>query len=247
MICDKCKEEIKETMITVLGQKIKRCEPCKCQRDKKEEENKKFAIMKEQEKINRRRTLCFGAYNPRYKTATWYTDDKRNPSHSKNLKRFTPDNKKLKTGLLLYGDTGTSKTFYASCIANDWIDKGKTAFFTTIAEVAQASFEEKDTLMQHIKKADLLIFDDLGIERDTEFMNEQVYNMINARYLTGKTTIFTTNLTLKQICYPEKIADKRVFSRVLEMTFPYELKGEDGRRKQAKYNHERGMKMLEGV
>lgn len=245
MKCDKCKETIVEVEKTVLGIKMKYFKPCKCQREKAEQDKIKFDLLKKQEILNKRKEICFGS--SKYKNATWQTDNLRNSTYSEELKRFTPENEKLKTGLLLFGGFGTGKTFYASCIANNWIEKGKSAFFTTIAEVAQADFEEKRILMNYIERSDLVVFDDLGSERDTEYMNEQVYNMINSRYITGKTTIFTTNVDIKSILYPKTIESKRIYSRVLEMTFPYEVVGQDQRREIVRKNHEMGKKILKTV
>ena len=70
------------------------------------------------------------------------------------------------------------------------------------------------------------------IERDTSYAREQVYNIINSRYLKGRPTIFTTNLSLEIIQNPNiELEYQRIYSRILEMTIPVKVTGEDFRRK----------------
>ena len=57
------------------------------------------------------------------------------------------------------------------------------------------------------------MIDDLGIERNTEYALEQVYNIIDARYTAGKPLIVTTNLHLDDIREPEDLAHERMDSK----------------------------------
>ena len=78
-------------------------------------------------------------------------------------------------------------------------------------------------------KRQLLIIDDLGIERNTEYALEQVYAVIDERYKTGLPLIITTNLTISQLRNPEDVAHARIYSRVLEMCTPVHVPGHDRR------------------
>ena len=49
----------------------------------------------------------------------------------------------------------------------------------------------------------LLILDDFGMERGTEYGLEQVYSVIDSRYRSGKPLIATTNLTLEELQHPQ--------------------------------------------
>ena len=75
------------------------------------------------------------------------------------------------------------------------------------------------------------LLDDLGIERDTSYAKEQVYNIVNNRYLKHKPTIFTTNLSYSQIenC-TESVEYQRIYSRIIEMCIPVMVLGEDYRK-----------------
>ena len=58
-----------------------------------------------------------------------------------------------------------------------------------------------------------------------------VYRVINARYESGKPTIFTTNLSLQDLMNPQDMAHKRIYDRVLEMTIPIQFTGPNVRPK----------------
>ena len=75
------------------------------------------------------------------------------------------------------------------------------------------------------------ILDDLGIERDTSYAKEQVYNIVNSRYLKQKPTIFTTNLSYETIqnC-KDSVEYQRIYSRIIEMCIPVMVVGEDFRK-----------------
>jgi DNA replication protein DnaC len=82
-----------------------------------------------------------------------------------------------------------------------------------------------------LNKYALLVIDDLMAERKTEYMQEIVFNVIDSRYNANLPTIVTSNLTADAIKNPADLAYQRIFSRLLEMCLPVEVKGEDRRRK----------------
>ena len=79
----------------------------------------------------------------------------------------------------------------------------------------------------------LLILDDLGMERQTEYSREQIFNIVDGRYLAHKPMIITTNLTLTQLKSPETMAEQRIYDRVLEMCVPVCFDGESLRQARA--------------
>ena len=84
----------------------------------------------------------------------------------------------------------------------------------------------------------MLIIDDFGMERGTEYGLEQVYNVIDSRYRSRKPLIVTTNLTLDSLQNPLDTAHARIYDRLLEMCAPILFTGENFRREtaQAKLN-----------
>ena len=96
------------------------------------------------------------------------------------------------------------------------------------------SCDDKNEYINKLNESSLLIIDDLGIERDTEYALEQVYNIIDARYKSNKPLIVTTNLSLTELKNPVDTAHKRIYDRVLEMCVPIRFNGENIRCEKAK-------------
>ena len=130
-------------------------------------------------------------------------------------------------GLLFWGDVGTGKSFLAGCIANALIDQGISCCMTSIARISNAMnglfSEDKNRYLNSLNEYRLLIIDDLGSERNTEYSLEQVYDVIDSRYVSGKPLIITTNLTVEELNNSEDRQRKRINSRVLEMCIPIKV------------------------
>ena len=130
-------------------------------------------------------------------------------------------------GLLLWGDVGTGKTFFAACIANQLIENNITVRMTNFSTVLNDLYkdEDKNKYISDLVSVELLIVDDLGIERDTPYALEQVFTVIDARYRSNRPLIVTTNLTLTEIKNPTDVMHKRIYDRVLEMCIPIKFTG----------------------
>ena len=79
----------------------------------------------------------------------------------------------------------------------------------------------------------MLIIDDLGIERNSEYAQEQVYNVVDSRYLSRLPFIITTNLTLAEMKDPKDIAHARIYDRILERCAPIRFAGRNYRTENA--------------
>ena len=82
------------------------------------------------------------------------------------------------------------------------------------------SFSGRNEVVERLCRYPLLIIDDFGMERDTNYALEQVYNIIDSRYRSKRPLIITTNLTLDEIRHPQDVAHARIYDRVLEMCVP---------------------------
>ena len=102
--------------------------------------------------------------------------------------------------------------------------------FALILNDLAATFEGKNEYISNLCRYPLLILDDFGMERGTEYGLEQVYNVIDSRYRSGKPLIVTTNLTLTELQNPQDTPHARIYDRLLEMCAPVCFSGENFRR-----------------
>lgn len=194
--------------------------------------NKEFERM---QRLNMLKSMCF--QDSALYCWTFENDNGRNLLISKAKTYVEKWSEMLakNIGLLLWGEVGTGKTYFAACIANALVENCVSVKMTNFSTILNDLFYENDK-NQYIDRLDnhsLLIIDDLGIERDTEYALEQVYNIIDARYKSNKPLIVTTNLTITEIKNPVDTAHKRIYDRVLEMCVPVKFDGENFRQQKA--------------
>jgi len=134
-------------------------------------------------------------------------------------------------GLLLMGGCGSGKTHLAVAALNEVVNDGKPgrvvfANFQDLIQEIQASFDPDQTatkaeIMRPLLEADLLVLDELGSVKPTQFVQDILYYVINTRYNEERATIFTTNyLDHPADVKLEKLEDRigtRLRSRLYEM------------------------------
>ena len=103
-----------------------------------------------------------------------------------------------------------------------------------IASLMESSFADRRANLDRILNRDLLLIEDLGAERCTEYMLGHVYNVIDGRYRSGKPMVITTNIPLKDIYQPSASSPwQRIFDRITERCYPIEFTGASRRRSKA--------------
>lgn len=241
--CGLCHTPV-QTRVSFLGiEKTVRC-ICQCiiARQEIEKETKK-AIAREY-----RRKLCFE--KPWMFNFTFENDSRDDARLSDAMIEYTEqfeDFRKQGKGLLLSGNVGTGKSYLAACIANRLIDKGyhcRMTNFSTLINKIQSSFEGRQEAIDELDHFDLLILDDLGAERKTEYMDEQVFSIIDARYRTGLPFIITTNISLEDIKKPEDLTQARIYDRILERCHPIKVEGASKRRQSVLASYDETKKRL---
>lgn len=223
---------------------------CACARERKEAEEQARQAQNLRIEVNRLRKLGF----PDSEMADWTfanddgTDPKTTSIAHKYVDNFT-EMKKHGKGLLLYGPVGTGKTYTAACIANELISQGRPCLVTNFARITntlQGMFNGKQRYLDDFNRLDLLVIDDLAAERDTSYMQEMIFNIIDSRYRSGKPLIVTSNLSKSDLMVPGSIERQRIYSRLFEMCVPVEVKGGD-RRKKKFHDDSADMKRLLGL
>lgn len=160
-----------------------------------------------------------------------------------NFDRMYQDNQ----GLLFWGGVGSGKSFAAAVIANELLNKKISVIMTSFVKLLDKSSSKDGGLdLERLNQVKLLILDDLGTERGTDFALEKVYDFINNRYLSKKPIILTTNLTMDQMKNCEDVRYTRIYDRIFEMCYPVRVEGFSWRKKEAKERYERTKMILEG-
>lgn len=147
-------------------------------------------------------------------------------------------------GLLFWGRPGNGKTFAAACIANALLKLPQpgtptvkmTTFGTVLNRLPGMSAQDKERYLEDFRSCDLLILDDFGMERQTEYAREQVFGIIDGRYLSRKPLIVTTNLSLQELKHPADLAQQRIYDRILDLCVPVCFDGESLRQERARQN-----------
>lgn len=202
---------------------------CKCTAEKQERER----FLK---RVAENRRICFSDTKKGVRMQGWTfaKDDGANAELTAGLKKYVEDfaeHKKNGKGLLLYGDVGRGKTYGAACVANALLDKGYSVLMTdfTAIESIVSNVWNKQEYYDALNRFSLLIIDDLGVEKKTEYTSQIVQAVINTRYNAGLPLIITTNLTGEELQSPSDMVYKRIFSRLYEMCIPVKVEGKDRR------------------
>jgi DNA replication protein DnaC len=250
LYCGKCKTA-KQCRVTLQLSPPKEITPpimCKCAAAACESAEKS---RKEQEEVERLKRLRLASLmEAKFVDSTFdIADFKQNPKAMKTCLRYAEVFSQMverNQGLLLFGDTGTGKTYAAACICNFLMSKGTSVIMTSFVKILQLNGDAEQDLSEEIKRAGLVVFDDLGAERTSDYGMEKVYGMIDDRYRSGKPMIVTTNLTLDQMKDTSDIRYARIFDRLFEVCYPVLFNSVSWRKKEAGKRFAEIGKILEG-
>lgn len=205
---------------------------CECEKATRDNEVYEFAVQQEKENINRLQTV--GIQDDAYRKWTFDKDDGKQPNMEMAkiyADHFMDDFFKTGMGLLFWGNVGRGKTFSAACIANQLIENNIPVMMTSFAKIVDDVFsvQDKSEYFKEFSRFKLLIIDDLGTERDTNYAMEQVYKVIDDRYKNNLPMIITTNLSVNDLKNPKKVEYSRIYDRILEKCTPVEFRGKNYR------------------
>ena len=215
---------------------------CDCQRAAREKQQAAESRQKHLEKVEdlKRR----GFTDPAMRNWTFEHDNGRNPQ-TETARFYVESWETMQAeniGYLFWGGVGTGKSYLAACIANALMEKEvavcMTNFATILGDLA-ASFEGRNEYISRLCSYPLLILDDFGMERGTEYGLEQVYSVIDSRYRSGKPLIATTNLTLEELQHPQDTPHARIYDRLTSMCAPVRFTGSNFRKETAQEKLER--------
>ena len=207
---------------------------CKCQKEAREAERERAEHERFLQDMARRRED--GISCPDGLRYTFAEDDRAQSRISDACRRYVDRWEEMRAeniGILFYGTVGTGKSFYSSCIGNALLEKHvpvAATNFPRLLNLLQGTMD-RQKLLDRLSIYKLLIIDDLGVERDSPYAAEQIFNIIDARASSRLPVIVTTNLTLEELEHPTSMQYARIYDRVLAMCpMPLKMVGQSRRK-----------------
>ncbi|MDD4804108.1 MAG: ATP-binding protein [Candidatus Pacebacteria bacterium] len=161
----------------------------------------------------------------------YHKDTKNYQAVTKLVQKMYNEEDNCYQSLFLYGDTGEGKTTFACALVEEILRlmfiNGEGYFeykplytlydFFCALKKTYTTFnsfsETEQSILTKLENVPVLIVDDLGIEKGTEWEMYMLYGLVNNRSRELRTTIYTSNYSLEQLA--EKIQNDRIVSRIM--------------------------------
>ena len=246
LYCTKCHtRRCTENVVEPFGKRMPVV--CECMKEAERKEKEREVQQDKLRQIDRLRGASL--LGDRYKDTTFdKTDLNRPEDFQKAFQRCRkycqiPDQAlEHGYGMYIYGDSGTGKTHLTACMCNELMSQLKQCLFTNFFEISkliQSTWNGNDdsaVIIKRICDVDFLFLDDLGTEILTKggednWLQGQVFDIINKRYNNKKPTIFSSNYSMNELIKDRGMMKKTV-DRIGEMsTAMIKLSGDSYRRK----------------
>lgn len=261
--CEFCGKKLLPTgfLVNIMGKyrwvhRAGEYELCQCEKAKKKREEERRAeeerLKAEKERAYREKIETMireSRLGPRFKMRTFanFEVNEKNKEAYEVAKKYAVEFDKYKRqglGLLFTGGYGTGKTHLAAAICHEIIKQGYQPIFGTMITLLEKikttyeneySRETEERILRKYTDCDLLIIDDLGKERPTDWTLEKLYYVINTRYENCLPIIITTNYTPGKLITRLTVKDnietpEAIVSRIYEMCKGVYMDWEDYRK-----------------
>lgn len=245
--CEHCNKYIAAISVEVPQLRIKNkiLPTCECVVEGEEakiREAQNFAKKREIEKL-----FSISNLGERFSKSTFESFLDRNGSETayKVAVKYVKTFKEWKgESLMLWGEPGNGKTHLAAAIVNELSKKGYIVVFQSVPELLQRirrtfnseNKENETQIMRALLECDLLILDDIGAEKTTEWVEEKLFNIIDGRYRKELPTLYTSNLEPKEL---KNQVGKRSYDRMVETSLTVKNEAASYRREIAKQRLQR--------
>ena len=222
-------------------------EECDCQRAAREQRQAAEEHRRHVEAVENLKQRAFA--DSAMQQWTFENDNGRNPQtgiarrYAEHWEEMQAEN----IGCLFWGNVGNGKSYLAGCIANALMEKEVPVYMTNFAVILgdlSPGFTGRNEYISRLCRYPLLIIDDFGMERGTDYGLEQVFHVIDTRYRSNKPLIATTNRPLDELKKPTDTAHSRIYDRLLSMCVPIRFTGVNFRQETAKRKMETMKKLL---
>lgn len=240
--CPDCGRKVNPIAIEVFGQPRYIPAKCECAFEREAQEESRRKEAERQERIQR--VFDLAELGPRFSECTFEKWTQRKGVErcyqlaSEYAENFG-EHYGRGEGLLLMGEPGNGKTHLAAAIVNQLVPKGKTCVFRSVPALLkklQETYRDgskvtESEVLAILQEADLLVLDDLGSEKVTEWAESTLYYIVDERYRWKKPLVVTTNCRLEVL---EERIGTRTIDRLLEMCVLVENRASSYRRERAK-------------
>ena len=257
LVCGKCHTR-RQKIIQIPGavsterHELKVMVQCRCRREADEAQKRRWQMEKEMDAVKSLKAKSL--MDDRLVGAVFssFQVTRHNAQNLKLCRRYAERFEEMmrkNQGLLFYGNVGTGKTYAAACIANFLLERRTSVVMTSfvkLLDTMQKTRDDDQILIGRLNQARLLIIDDLGAERGTEYALEKVYDIIDSRYRARLPIILTTNLTLEEMKRATDTRYARIYDRIFELCYPVMFAGPSWRKVAANRRFEEMKTFLEG-
>ena len=232
LYCTKCHTlRVTEHIVPVFERRMPVM--CKCMREAEQKAKGKDEYNRKMQMLDRIRSASL--LGERYKDTTFANTDlsvggefEKAFNRCRRYCEIADDALEKGYGIYIYGNSGTGKTHLTACICNELINQYRQCLFTNFFEISKlirSTYNrntEAEGIIKRICEIDFLFIDDLGTEilrknGEDNWLQEQVFDIINKRYNNEKPTIFSSNYSLNELIEQRGMMEKTV-DRIMEMS-----------------------------
>ncbi|MCZ6635629.1 MAG: ATP-binding protein [bacterium] len=147
-------------------------------------------------------------------------------------------------GFYFWGNPGGGKTYFSYIALNElmfhFVRPGKFISLSKSFQEIRHTFDEDSVMhgqalqiLENLSTVPFLVIDDFGVQRNTEWELEILYNLIDSRYANQRLTIVTTNQNIDEL---KELAQGRIYSRLIEMCYIIHASAPDYRERGVRRN-----------
>ena len=188
LMCGQCHTK-KQKKISFLGEERIVCCLCRCAAEEMEREREKHRAEEELQRIQQMKSA--GLQDKTFYNYTFERCDasQENAVYARRYVGHFSEMAQTGQGLLFWGNVGTGKTFLAGCIANALLEQKIPVLMTSFPKILNALgglySAERNEYLASLNRYTLLVIDDMGIERESQYTIETIYTVIDERYKSG--------------------------------------------------------------
>ena len=239
-ICPICGKVVPKQTYTIMGREVTVQPICKCESDEDDRRKREMEIAERKSEIESRYSALKSS--PKYRGCS-LSNFEVSPSNktayqaARDFVAAWPDSQDL----LIYGNPGNGKSHLAAAIGNALAADDVIVVFAAFVDLLEAIKStynggegSESEILGAICRADLLILDDLGVEKPSQYTLDVLFRIAERRGRSYRKTVYTTNYSPKELAtrYGNAVGGveaQRVIGRIIESTTVVKNGGEDRR------------------